>query len=195
VHCAGVVVFGRTTYSDAGLTVTNPMYKFQVCRRAGRLSSARFRTAFSGMSQLAVGTEKQSVQSATALEPNQTRFLTIFPAPSMDNMICCGLMRFLLMTKLFPLSRYCRIPGVANCLCPLKIITNLFDAMRHLRSKNKKRTTLIDAICINNMAERSRQVLYIHTWERSIRLFARWSYGLVRKNTMVLQVYQFYLKI
>jgi hypothetical protein len=150
------------------LYATNQILKAQalICRGLSRMAPA-------SASQLTFG-KGQSVQSAAAycpLGPNQARFLTIFPASSMDEGICSELITASLDDEIVATYEALSYTWESEMLThrisvndgPLNITENLFEAIRHLRHKKTKRTIWIDAVCINqrDMAERSQQVLYM----------------------------------
>jgi Heterokaryon incompatibility protein (HET) len=127
------------------------------------------------------------------LEPNQTRFLTIFPASSIDDDIYSELIRVSLDDEVVSGYEALSYSWGSEMLthsmpvndCPLKVVANLLDAIRHLRGKEGKRAVWIDAVCINqrDMAERGRQVLYMGKIYSTVRQVVIW---VVMKNPMVL---------
>jgi len=105
------------------------------------------------------------------LKPHQTRFLTIFPARSMDDEICSELMVTSLDNKLVASYEALSYTWGSQILthdiivnnCQVKVTENLFEALRHLRNERKPRTLWIDAVCVNqqDLTERSQQVVYM----------------------------------
>lgn len=118
------------------------------------------------------------------LASNQTRFLTIFPASSLDDEIYSEIVSVSLEDEViasyealsYTWDRKMLTHSISVNKSQLKITANLFDALRHFRDKEKARTTWIDAVCINqqDMAERSQQVLLMRKIYSTVRRVVIW---------------------
>jgi hypothetical protein len=144
------------------------------------------RMALASTSQIAIGAGElaQSTTIYFPLEPNQTRFLTIFPASRMSDAILSELIVVSLddeaIASYEALSYTWESQFFTHSIlvnnCQFKITANLFDAIRYLRDNEKTRTLWIDAVCINqrDLTERSRQVLYMGKIFSTVRQVVIW---------------------
>ena len=115
---------------------------------------------------------------------DQTRFLLIDPASSLDEEINCELVAVGVEEK--AIASYEALSytwGTEKFSCNIfifnslvKVTQNLYEALRHLRDKKEKRALWVDALCINqqDVKERSSQVLLMGRIYSAVRRVVIW---------------------
>lgn len=115
---------------------------------------------------------------------DQTRFLLIDPASSLDEEINCELVAVGVEDK--AIASYEALSytwGTEKFSCNIfifnslvKVTQNLYEALRHLRDKKEKRALWVDALCINqqDVKERSSQVLLMGRIYSAVRRVVIW---------------------